>query len=205
MRSFLGSKATVNPVNRLRLLGRGRVVHLIPKVLKWVPDRCRFLGRVGVSAILSAPVFRLSLFVLFLPRNQDGHLEIRTPPYFRGQFYFRRLVSLLTCLGNLRMNLSASRPKLPPHSSPVRQFLIERIADLIEMKTIRISFNLHKKSQLVISNRNVTQNAAISFVQNVQSSLRLRRNTLSPARKKTEVPASRNNRDTKILLQGLSY
>jgi len=54
------------------------------------------------------------------------------------------------------MELSVSRPNLPQQSNPIRRFLIERSAFLIEMKTIRISRNSHKQSQLLISNRNVT-------------------------------------------------
>ena len=32
----------------------GRAVHPFPKVLNWVPDPSRFLGRVGVPGILAA-------------------------------------------------------------------------------------------------------------------------------------------------------
>ncbi len=78
------------------------------------------------------------------------------------------------------MDLSESRPNLLQQSKPIRRVLIERFAFLIEMKTIRISSNSHKTSHIRMSNRNVAQKCSHQF--------------------RSKCVASRNNRDTKIIV-----
>jgi hypothetical protein len=92
--------------------------------------------------------FSFFFLIPFSSSNPDKDADIRTAPYFRKQFYILRLNSLLACLRKLRMDLSASRPNSPQQSNPIRPVLIEGFAFLIEMKTIRISCNPHKISQL---------------------------------------------------------
>ena len=58
------------------------------------------------------------------------------------------------------MDICAGPPN-PQRYLPSSHVLIELNTILIEMKTIRMSRNHHKKSQLPISNRNITRNVSI--------------------------------------------